>query len=322
MQRAAQIAPTRGLPGQVSAFLGFCRVEKGLAANSLDAYRRDLEKFSMWLADQRPHLSAPAAASQEDLRSYVDSLFQSGLKARSVSRHITTLRNLYKHLMEQSLIEADPSEFLAAPKQWTNLPKYLNREQIEAILNGPKANTNCHQPLDLRDRAMVQLLYSSGLRVSELCSVQLSDIELNLGVIRVMGKGSKQRLVPVGGSALRAVEDYLASARSAILKSRPSRFLFVTSRGGRLSRQAFWKLLALRGKGVGIFRGLTPHVLRHSFATHLIEGGADLRSVQTMLGHADISTTQIYTHVVRTRLRKIVDDHHPRAHQNSQQGSK
>jgi integrase/recombinase XerD len=313
MQRAAQFDPAGGLAGQVSAFLGFCRVEKGLAANSLDAYRRDLQRFCAWLTRTHPERATPSQAAQDDLRNYIDSLYEAGLTGRSVARHITTLRNLYKYLLEQGATTVDPAEFLATPKQWSSLPKYLNREQIESLLNGPSDAIERAKPVALRDRAMIQLLYSSGLRVSELCAVQVSDVEMNLGVIRVLGKGNKQRLVPVGGPALQAIEEYLSAGRPTVLKGRPSRFLFVTARGGRLTRQAFWKLLALRGKRAGIFRGLTPHVLRHSFATHLIEGGADLRSVQTMLGHADISTTQIYTHVVRTRLRKIVDEHHPRA---------
>jgi integrase/recombinase XerD len=169
------------------------------------------------------------------------------------------------------------------------------------------------KPTGVRDRAMIHVLYASGLRVTELCELQLSDFMEDVGVVRVMGKGSKQRLVPVGRPALAAVREYRNGARPLLLRGRSSRYLFVTARGSRLTRQAFWKLLNGHGRKVGIFRHLTPHVLRHSFATHLLEGGADLRSVQTMLGHADISTTQIYTHVMRSRLRKTVDDHHPRA---------
>jgi integrase/recombinase XerD len=303
MERAA---PARGLPAQISAFLSFCRVEKGLAANSLDAYRRDLQRLAQWTTEHDVRIDA---AGREDLRAYLDSLYAAGLTGRSVARHITTLRNLYKYLLEQATIIHDPTEFLAAPKLGSALPKYLNHEQVDALLGASDQD----KPTQVRDRAMLQLLYASGLRVTELCTAQLSDVELNLGVIRVMGKGNKQRLVPVGGAAISAIEAYLAEARPILLAGRASRYLFVTSRGGRLTRQAFWKLLGERGKRAGIFRGLTPHVLRHSFATHLIEGGADLRSVQTMLGHADISTTQIYTHVARTRLRKTVDEHHPRA---------
>jgi integrase/recombinase XerD len=185
----------------------------------------------------------------------------------------------------------------------------LNLEEIERIIQAPDLT----RPTGMRDRAMMELLYASGLRVSELCKVGMGDLNLEMGVLRTTGKGNKQRLVPVGKTAVLAVRAYLEDGRSALLKGRASRYLFVTARGGCLTRQAFWKLLAVYGRKAGIFHGLTPHVLRHSFATHLLEGGADLRSVQIMLGHADISTTQIYTHVMRSRLRDTVEKHHPRA---------
>jgi len=310
MERAA---PASGLPVQIPAFLSFCRVEKGLAKNSLDAYRRDLERFGQWTTQHHVPL---ATAGREDLRQYIDLLYASGLKARSVARHITTIRNLYKYLLEQHVAETDPTEFLSSPKPGLALPKYLNHEQVDAVVEGKavaQEYIDPSKPTQVRDRAMLALIYASGLRVSELCTVQIADVELNLGQIRVLGKGNKQRVVPMGADAVEAIEAYLNGTRQHLLDGKASPYLFVTARGGRLTRQGFWKLLAERGKRAGIFRGLTPHVLRHSFATHLIEGGADLRSVQTMLGHADISTTQIYTHVARTRLRKTVDEHHPRA---------
>ena len=189
------------------------------------------------------------------------------------------------------------------------LPHYLNGADMERLLEAPPAGT----PNGLRDRAMLQLVYASGLRVSELCAVELNDLNLTLGYLRVTGKGNKQRLVPMGQAAMAAIEVYVTGGRPAILKGRASRYVFVTSRGSRMTRQAFWKLLAGHGKTCGLFHNLSPHVLRHTFATHLLEGGADLRSVQTMLGHADIGTTQIYTHVARGRLRAVVDKHHPRA---------
>ena len=303
MERAA---PARRLPAQISAFLSFCRVEKGLAVNSLDAYRRDLDRYGLWM---EKHGVGLTNAGREELRQYVDSLYEAGLIGRSVARHVTTLRNFYKHLLEQNALESDPTEFLSSPAIGSTLPKYLNHGQIDSLLDLPEGA----KPTQVRDRAMLHLLYASGLRVSELCGAQLSDVELNLGVIRIMGKGNKQRLVPMGAEAIGAIEAYLSAARPALLDGRASKYLFITARGGRMTRQGFWKLLGERGKRAGIFEGLTPHVLRHSFATHLIEGGADLRSVQTMLGHADISTTQIYTHVAQTRLRKTVDEHHPRA---------
>jgi integrase/recombinase XerD len=245
----------------------------------------------------------------DSLRRHVDSLHAARLNSRSIARHITTIRNLYRFLLEKGVITTDPSVLLTAPSHWHSLPKYLNKQQIDTLIAAPDQA----KPQGQRDRAMLELLYATGLRVSELCKVGISDLELNMGVVRVLGKGNKHRIVPVGKAAIHAVEVYLASGRPVLLKGRPSPHLFVTNRARAMSRQAFWKLLAGYGKKAGIFHDLTPHVLRHTFATHLLEGGADLRSVQTMLGHADISTTQIYTHVMRSRLRKTVDEHHPRA---------
>jgi integrase/recombinase XerD len=219
------------------------------------------------------------------------------------------LRGFCGFLLREGAITEDPTAFLVAPKQWTNLPKYLNSSQINDLVEAPK-NAKL---TGVRDRAMLELLYAAGLRVSELCQVELFDLNTEMGVLRITGKGGKQRLVPVGRPALKSVSEYLESARPGLLRGRASRYLFVTARGGHLTRQAFWKLLAVHGRKAGIFHGLTPHVVRHTFATHLLEGGADLRSVQTMLGHADISTTQIYTHVLRSRLKKTVEEHHPRA---------
>ena len=244
-----------------------------------------------------------------EIRLHIDNLYQSGLSSRSVGRHLTTIRNFYGFLLREGEIATDPTEHLRTPRQWQTIPKYLNLEEIEKIIQAPDAS----RPTGLRDRAMMELLYASGLRVSELCKVGVGDLNLEMGVLRTTGKGNKQRLVPVGKTAVLAVRAYLETGRAALLKGRASRYLFVTARGGCLTRQAFWKLLAAYGRKAGIFHGLTPHVLRHSFATHLLEGGADLRSVQIMLGHADISTTQIYTHVMRSRLRDTVEKHHPRA---------
>ena len=293
--------PRPAVSPQIQAFLQFCRMEKGLSANSLSAYSSDLERFRNFLGDRWP-------PDTEVLRRYLDHLYGSGLSSRSIARHLTTLRNLFGFLVREGSMASDPSEHLRAPRQWQTIPKFLNLQQIEQLIGAPDPT----RPVGLRDRAMLQLLYATGLRVSELCRVGISDLNLELGVLRTMGKGNKQRLVPVGKDAIRAVREYLESGRSVLLKRRASRYLFVTGRGGCLTRQAFWKLLAGYGRKTGIFHGLTPHVLRHSFATHLLEGGADLRSVQLMLGHADISTTQIYTHVMRSRLRRVVEQHHPR----------
>jgi len=295
------------LDGWIAAFLNFCRIEKGLAQNSLEAYGRDLERYR-WYFRSRHGEDVPSNHTDTVLE-YVNSLYRSGLGSRSIARHLASLRNFYGFLLREGKIAIDPTEHVRTPKQWQTIPKFLNLSQIEKLLQAPDAS----KATGIRDQAMLQLLYATGLRVSELCRVGVSDLNLEMGVLRTTGKGNKQRVVPVGRAAVAQVRRYLETARGRILKGRASRFLFVTSRGGAMTRQAFWKLLAGHGRRAGIYRNLTPHVVRHSFATHLLEGGADLRSVQTMLGHADISTTQIYTHVMRSRLRKTLDDHHPRA---------
>jgi integrase/recombinase XerD len=293
------------LSDSVREYLDFCRLEKGLAANSLEAYGQDLAKFESFSEGS----AGAAIPDAEDVRKFMESLYESGLANRSIARHVTTLRNFYRFLLAEGKVAEDPTALLPSPRQWKTIPKFLNREQLEALLAAPDRES----PTGIRDRAMLELLYATGLRVSELCRVQVSDLNVDLGVLRVTGKGGKQRMVPVGKSALCSLTDYWNGARGKLLGARRCPYLFVTSRGGPMTRQAFWKLLAGYGRKSGIFHDLTPHVLRHTFATHLLEGGADLRSVQVMLGHADISTTQIYTHVLRSRLRKTVDQHHPRA---------
>jgi integrase/recombinase XerD len=282
--------------------MNFCALEKGLAPNSLAAYRRDLDRYAKFLA-------SAGAPAREALLIYLNSLYRSGLGSRSIARHLTTIRGFYRFQLAEGKIDSDPTEHVQSPKQWQTIPHYLNSEQIERLLAAPDLD----KPTGLRDKAMIELLYATGLRVSELCHLRTGDVERQLGFVRATGKGNKQRLIPVGRPALDLVERYIQTARGRILKQKTSPWLFVTARGGCLTRQAFWHSLNLYGKSAGIFHDLSPHVLRHSFATHLLEGGADLRSVQTMLGHADISTTQIYTHVMRSRLRNTVDEHHPRA---------
>jgi integrase/recombinase XerD len=291
------------ISAQVASFLDFCRIEKGLSRTTITAYRADLERFA---ASLQP---GDQLASPEPVRRYIDSLYRAGMASRSIARHMATLRNFSAHLIEKGTLDGDPTAHLTAPRQWQSLPKYLNKKQIDDLL----AACDASKPQGLRDRAMLEFLYATGLRVSELCHVRVSELERNMGVVRVVGKGNKHRIVPVGKSALAAVERYLGTGRPRLLKGRASPYLFVTNRGGAMTRQGFWTLLGAYGKKAGIFHNLTPHVLRHTFATHLLEGGADLRSLQSMLGHADISTTQIYTHVVRSRLRRTVDEHHPRA---------
>ncbi len=290
----------------VREYLDYCRVEKGLAENSLAAYRRDLTRLTAFLA---PQGRRPEDAGGDDVRAFLDSLYTAGLSSRSVARYLTSLRSFYRHLLSLGRISGDPTTDIKQPGQWKQLPKFLSLEEVDALLAAPDPKT----PLGGRDRAMLQLLYASGLRVSELIGVELGRLNLEVGVLRVRGKGDKERLVPVGRDALQAIEAYVESDRPALLKRRASPALFVTARGGAMTRQAFWKLLKKYGLLAGIAKNLTPHLLRHSFATHLLERGADLRSVQTMLGHADISSTQIYTHVLRERLRAVYDKHHPRS---------
>jgi integrase/recombinase XerD len=293
---------------KMRSFLHFCRVEKGLAVNTLEAYRRDLAALSQWLA--RPFQTRKLTEiSLEDLRQYLDDLRRRKLANRSIARQVTTLRGFFGFLLEEGEMAHNPTELLVSPKIGAALPKYLDHERIGELIEAP----DTAKPTGLRDHAMLDLLYATGLRVSELIKLRVADLDEYGGVLRVIGKGNKQRLVPIGKAALASVEEYRAQQREQLLGGRVSPFLFVTARGTAMTRQGFWKLLRGHGKQAGIFRSLSPHVLRHTFATHLLEGGADLRSVQIMLGHADIGTTQIYTHVMRSRLRQTVDQHHPRA---------
>ena len=293
------------LTAQIHGYLEFCRMEKGLAANSLSSIGLDLNRFDRFSGTD----ACAGIPGEEQLRNYIDLLYKEGLSSRSIARHLSSLRGLYSYLIGIGTLTADPTEFLTTPKQWKAIPKFLNADQLDKLLSA----ADLTDPLGQRNRAMLELLYATGVRVSELCSVEISDLNQDLGVLRVTGKGNKQRLVPVGKQALAFVRDYLLVGRPLILKGKSSRYLFVTGRGSSMTRQMFWTAIRETGKRAGIFHGISPHVLRHSFATHLLENGADLRSVQTMLGHVDIGTTEVYTHVVRGRLRRVVDDHHPRA---------
>ena len=294
------------------SYLHFCRAEKGLAVNTLESYRRDLGQLAGFLRGM-----LPGSVTLDVLRSYLDHLRKSGLSNRSIARHVTTIRGFFGFLLEEGEVSANPAELLVGPKVGSALPKYLDREKVDKLLDAPPEDS----ANGLRDRAMLDLLYATGLRVSELIKLRIADLDELEGTVRVIGKGDKQRLVPVGRAALVSVARYGIEGRPMLLKGRVSPFLFVTGRGTAMTRQGFWKLLRARGKSVGMFQQLSPHVLRHSFATHLLEGGADLRSVQTMLGHADIGTTQVYTHVLRSRLRQTVEQHHPRSGRKSTPGA-
>ena len=300
-ERAAESKTSRG----IREFLAFCRMEKGLSRNSLDAYSLDLYDFQAY-TDPLTGGDFPDAAVLKD---WVNHLYGQDLSSRSIARHLSAIRGFFHFLVAEEKIAVDPTEDLCSPKQWSTLPKFLNREQIEKLIAAP----DCSKPSGLRDRSMLELLYATGIRVTELIQLRMSNLDPGLGLIRVTGKGNKQRIVPVHAIALRAVADYASMGRPQLLGERISPYLFVTARGGPMTRQAFWASVKVNGKKAGIFHNLSPHVLRHTFATHLLDGGADLRSVQTMLGHADLSTTEIYTHVVRSRLRDTLDRHHPRA---------
>jgi integrase/recombinase XerD len=288
----------------IRSYLHFCQTEKGLAANSLESYRRDLVQLGRFLQGE-----PLGSVSLDRLRSYLDHLHTTGLSNRSIARQVTTIRGFFGFLVEEGELPRNPAELLKAPKIGSALPKHLDRSSVEQLLESPKEDDG----MGLRDRAMLDLLYATGLRVSELIKLRVADLDKSEGTVRVLGKGNKQRLVPVGRQALRSVERYCTEQRPQVLKGRVSPYLFVTARGTAMTRQGFWKLLRNHGRHASIFQGLSPHVLRHTFATHLLQGGADLRSVQAMLGHADIGTTQIYTHVMRSHLRQTIEKHHPRA---------
>lgn len=289
----------------IRAFLAFSRIEKGLALNSLEAYRSDLARFHAWAQP----INGGALPDAELLTSYLNHLYTQELGSRSIARHLSAIRNFCRFMLAEGKLAVDPTEHVSSPKQWKKIPGFLNRDQMEKLIAAPDIS----KPNGVRDRAMFELLYATGLRVTELIGLRLAGIDFGLGLVRATGKGNKQRIVPVHPAALNAVSQYLETARPALLKGRSSPCLFVTARGSAMTRQSFWSAIKLNGRKAGIFHHLSPHAVRHTFATHLLEGGADLRSVQTMLGHVDISTTEIYTHVVRSRLRDTLDRHHPRA---------
>jgi integrase/recombinase XerD len=294
----------------ITAFLNYARVERGLSANTLDAYGRDMVKFATFVKKVRRPLEE---ISRDDVVDFLATLYRNGLDSRSVARHLVTVRNLFRFLVTDGIVENDPTLNLESPKIRQSLPSYLSVEEVERLLALPSLKS----PLGLRDRALFDVLYSAGLRVSEVIGLKLGDIDFQMGCIRCIGKGDKERLVPIGRKALEAVEKYVREARPQLLRSRriqvPNPYIFVNRNGNRISRVGVWKIMAAYGQMLGLRKKLTPHKLRHSFATHLLERGADLRSVQLMLGHADISTTQIYTHVLEDRLKSVYKAHHPRA---------
>jgi len=300
---------SNGKGGSQAALLdAFCDslwLEDGLSPNSLSSYRRDLSLFSQWLEAEDKSLND---AKREDVLAHLASRMRCGVKPRSVARQLSALRRYYAYELRGGRRSDDPTVQVEAPKLPRALPKSLNEEDVDQLLAAPDVETE----LGLRDRAMLELLYATGLRVTELVSLNLDQFSASMGVVRTLGKGNRERLVPVGEVALDWVSRYLAEARSGLLRERVSDGLFVTVRGGNMTRHAFWYLIRRYALIAGISKSLSPHTLRHAFATHLLNRGADLRVVQMLLGHADISTTQIYTHVARERMKQLHAKHHPR----------
>lgn len=292
--------------GLVDRYLSYLTVEKGLAANTLEAYSRDLQRFLTYISDRG--CDGMASVEAPLILGYLIYLRNKGLKATSRARHLVTLRGLFRFLHQEKIIAYDPAVLVELPKAGLHLPEVLSHVDIQALLAAPDTT----RPTGLRNAAMLELLYAAGLRVSELIHLKVVDLNLEAGFVRPFGKGGKERIVPVGRTALGVLQSYLAKARPLLLKGAPSAFLFVARRGRPLTRQGFWKLLKQYAAQAGIRAPVSPHTLRHSFASHLLEGGADLRVVQIMLGHADIATTQIYTHVSTERLKAIHRQYHPR----------
>ena len=291
---------------RIDEFCDALWLEDGLSRNTLDSYRRDLVQFATWAAARGS--AELFAVDQATIQDYLAHKFRNKARASSAARLLSSLKRFYRHAVRQNLITTDPTLRIEAPKLPRPLPKSLTESDVEQLLGAPDVD----EALGLRDRAMLEVLYASGLRVSELVTLQVPQVSRDMGVVRVLGKGSKERLVPLGEEALRWLERYLREARPQILGQRPCDALFVTARAAVMTRQAFWLMIKRYALQAGISKPISPHTLRHAFATHLLNHGADLRVVQLLLGHADISTTQIYTHVARERMKQLHEKHHPR----------
>ncbi|MFK2824273.1 site-specific tyrosine recombinase XerD [Bacillus sp. B190/17] len=290
-------------------FIHYMIVEKGLAKNTVAAYERDLKHYILFL-DKVEQLTSLNDVMRMHIVQFLGHLKTEGKSAKTIARHVASIRSFHQFLLRDKAVEHDPSVHIEPPKMEKTLPKVLNLTEVEALLESPDIST----PLGMRDQAMLELLYATGMRVSELTSLNLDDIHLMMGFVRCTGKGNKERIIPIGKTAIRVIETYLQTGRPKLhSKKHAEEALFLNHHGKRLSRQGFWKILKALAKKSNIQKELTPHTLRHSFATHLLENGADLRAVQEMLGHADISTTQIYTHVTKTRMKDVYTQFHPRA---------
>ncbi|WP_455222839.1 site-specific tyrosine recombinase XerD [Kaarinaea lacus] len=291
---------------QLETFIDAIWMERGLSENTLNAYRADLTGLAKWLSTQNHQDLLYASRSQ--ILEYLTYRVNQGIKSRSTARLLSSIKRFYQYCVREQLIKVDPSDRIDAPKLGRSLPKFLSEAEVEALLDAP----DLKDPLGVRDRTMLELLYATGLRVSELVGLRMEQINLRQGVVRVQGKGNKERLVPLGEEAQSWLETYLQDARHQITPAAASDYVFTTRRKSAMTRQAFWYLIKRYANKVGIKKHLTPHTLRHCFATHLLNHGADLRVVQMLLGHSDLSTTQIYTHVARERLRSLHAAHHPR----------
>ncbi len=291
----------------IDTYLTYLRDVRRVSSNTVESYARDLGALAAF-AEKRN--TPPDVLTRRDLEAFVRSLMSSGLSPRSVARSVACIRGFYRFLALERELDQSPAADLRAPRAWPALPKFLDLDEVDRLLAQPETST----PRGLRDKALIEVLYASGMRVSELVSVKLGDLNLDEGYLTCIGKGDKQRIVPIGQEAADAVRAYIREGRPALVRGRSSPWLFVNARDGKpLSRVGFWKILKAYGIKAGITREISPHVLRHSFATHLLERGADLRAIQVMLGHADLSTTQIYTHVLEARLRAVYDRYHPRS---------
>ena len=289
----------------VTRFLDAVWIERGLSPNTLAAYRADLTALSRWLAEREVPIMQ---TSRKDLQDFIAWRVQTGARPRSTARQISSFRRFFRYLVRESLIQVDPTAEIAMPKIGRSLPKSLTEEEVEALLAAPAVR----DPLGNRDRTMLEVLYATGLRVTELVNLRYGQINLNQGVIRIVGKGNRERLIPLGDEAVRWLTEFVRGARDEILLDRQTEYLFPTRRGDRMTRQAFWHIIKRYARKAGISKGLSPHTLRHAFATHLLNHGADLRVVQILLGHSDLSTTQIYTHVASERMKELHSRHHPR----------
>ncbi len=290
----------------LDAFIDNIWIEKGLSKNTLESYRSDLEQFSNWLKTKDLNFSKTA---KKDILSYLSFLFKSGLGSKTVARKLSSLKSFFRYLVFKSIIQIDPSNDIETPKLLKSIPKSISEKEIEKLLDAPDEKTD----IGLRDKTMIETLYSCGLRISELTNLELLNLNLRQGVIRVIGKGQKERLVPMGDQLISLLENYLVSTRKNFLKKKNSDFLFLSSRGQKMTRQSFWHRIKYYCINCGFEpEKISPHVLRHAFATHLLNNGADLRVVQLLLGHSDLNTTQIYTEVARQRLKRLHTEHHPR----------